>query len=355
MHHNGEASAPNNAPTLIDAYLSGDPGAMWAMSVLGDVALPGSIVWGEFASFAMIDAPAAQRYYDAGGDPGSILGNASTDFLWAGPSGFSTVWPDSPDNAEYRTMRPSDVDTLRVSGTVDFSTPAPLATEELLPALSRGQQVILPELGHTADFFEHRPEASRHLLTTFFGTGEVDSSRFGTRPVDFDAVPLSMSTIARLLAGVTVTGAGLALLLLAAMARTRHRRGGFSPRAGAWLRTLTPLPLGLGGWFLGALFVWTVNPGDFVGSATVTVPGVGLMVGLGAYVTSTRRDLPTRARRASLTAAVGGAFLGALLGSAAAAGLASPITAIVGAAAAAAFASASLSLSPRFSPHNVAR
>jgi energy-coupling factor transporter ATP-binding protein EcfA2 len=27
MHHNGPASAPNNAPTLVDAYLSGDAGA----------------------------------------------------------------------------------------------------------------------------------------------------------------------------------------------------------------------------------------------------------------------------------------------------------------------------------------
>ncbi|HWO67118.1 MAG TPA: alpha/beta fold hydrolase, partial [Umezawaea sp.] len=40
MHHNGAGSAPNNAPTLIDAYLSGDPGALWAMSVVGDVMLP---------------------------------------------------------------------------------------------------------------------------------------------------------------------------------------------------------------------------------------------------------------------------------------------------------------------------
>jgi hypothetical protein len=30
------------------------------MSVLGDLQLPSSIVWGEFASFAMIDAPAAK-------------------------------------------------------------------------------------------------------------------------------------------------------------------------------------------------------------------------------------------------------------------------------------------------------
>src|SRR3954451_4658575 len=58
MHHNGPGSAPNNAPTAIDAYLDGGPGAMWAMSVLSELALPTSTVWGEFASFAMLDAPA---------------------------------------------------------------------------------------------------------------------------------------------------------------------------------------------------------------------------------------------------------------------------------------------------------
>lgn len=335
MHHNGPASAPNNAPTVIDAYLSGDSRALWAMSVLGDLALPESIVWGEFASFAMIDGPAAQEYYDNGGDPGSILGNASTDFLWAGKSGLATVWPDSPDNAEYREVRPSDVETLLVSGEVDFSTPAQLATDELLPSLSRGQQVILPGLGHTADFWEHRPEAGKRLLTTFYDTGKVDSSRFDRRPVDFEAVPWSMSTIAELLIGVALAGAVLGLGLLAVIARRSRRRGGFGPRASIWMRVLTPVPLGLGGWLLGVLLVWTVVPDDFVGSATVIVPGTGLLIGLGAYLAWTRREQPPRLRRAGLIAAVCGAFLGAWLGSYAITGLLAPATGIVGAGAAA--------------------
>jgi pimeloyl-ACP methyl ester carboxylesterase len=347
MHHNGPGSAPNNAPTLVDAYLSGDAGALWAMSFLGDVTLPSSIVWGEFASFAMIDAPAAQRYYQSGGDPGSILGNASTDFLWAGPSGLSTVWPDSPDNAEYRTVRPTDVETLLVSGSVDFSTPARLAAEELLPALSRGRQVVLPDLGHTADFWEHRPEASEHLLTTFYDTGEADSSRFDTRPVDFTAVPLSMSTIARVLVGVAVTGVLLALLVLGAMALRRRKRGGFGPRAGVWLRVLTVVPLGLGGWFLDVLLVWTVNPDDFVASATVTAPGMGLMIGVGAYLAWAHRDLPLKVRRTSLAATVVAAFIGAVLGSGALPGLAAPATAMLGAAAAANLALVVLGFSAR--------
>ena len=335
MFQNGRDSAPLNAPAIIDAYLSGDAASFWTMSALTDLVVPGSFVWGEFASFGMIDAPAAERYYGAGGDPGSILGNAATDLLWGGPAGFSRVWPDSPDNAEYRTVRPSEVETLLIGGTVDFSTPAELATKELLPALSRGRQVILPELGHTGDFWEHRPEAGQHLLTTFFDTGTVDASQFDSRPVDFEPAPLTMSGIGKILLGVALGCAALALLLLGAMARHARRRGGFRLRSGAWLRVLTPLPLGVGGWFLAVLLVWTVRPQFFVGSAAVAVPSVGLAVGLGAYAAWTRRERSAWNRRAGLAAAVGGALLGATLGFGAAADLASLLTTIVGAAAAA--------------------
>ncbi|USX54609.1 alpha/beta hydrolase [Lentzea sp. HUAS12] len=332
LHHNGKSQAPNSAPTVLDAYLSGDTGALWAMSVLGDVVLPDSLVWGEFASFAMIDAPANRRYYDAGGDPGSILGNASTDFLWAGPSGVATVWPDSPDNADHRTVRPSDVETLVVSGEIDFSTPSQLATKDLLPSLSRGKQVVLSGLGHTYDFWDHRPEASKHMLTTFYATGQVDDSGFDPRPVAFGDVPTSMSTIARLLIGVAVGGALLGLVVLALIARSARRRGGFSPRRSAWIRALTALPLGLGGWLLGVLVVWTVNPDDYVVSATAVVPGVGALIGLGAYLAWVRPEWTRKVRRRGLVAGVGAAFLGAALGTWALPGLAAPLTAVVGAA-----------------------
>ncbi len=226
MHHNGSGSAPNNAPTAVDAYLEGGPGALGPMSVLADVALPTSTVWGEFASFSMIDAPAARQYY--------------------------------------------------AQGELDFSTPPVNAKNELLPALSRGHQVVLPGLGHTNDFWEHRPDAGKHLLTTFFDSGRVDSSQFDRRPVAFDAVPLSMSTIAGLLVGVTTGGALLGLLVLGLLARRRLRRGAPGHRAGRWLRVLTVVPLGLAGWFLGALFAWTLAPGWFIAGPAVVVPGTGL-------------------------------------------------------------------------------
>ncbi|KUL29679.1 alpha/beta fold hydrolase [Actinoplanes awajinensis] len=341
MQMNGMDSAPRNAPNVIDAYLraaAGDASGFWAMSALGDVVLPSSIVWGQFASFAMIDAPAAQRYYAAGGDPGSILRNSGSDFLWGGPAGYATVWPDSPDNAEYRTVRTSDVETLLVSGSVDFSTPAQLAARDLLPSLSRGRQVILPEMGHTGDIWEYQPEAGRHLLTTFFDTGAVDASHFVTQPVDFTPPALSMATIAKILLGVALGGAALALALLAGFARHVRRHGGFRPRAGLWLRILTPLPIGSGSWLLATLLVWTMLPSLAISGAVATILPVSLAVGIGAHLCWTRPDRSARMRRAGLSAAIGGATLGAVIGYGSADGIVAPLWAVLGAAAATNFA-----------------
>jgi pimeloyl-ACP methyl ester carboxylesterase len=337
MFHSTGAAAPLNAPTVVDAFLAadgGDEAGLWAMSTLADLTLPSSPVWGEFASFGMIDAKVAERYYAAGGDHGSLLRNAAADMLWGGPEGYFTVWPASPDTDEYQTVRPSPVETLLVSGTVDFTTPAELATEELLPALPNGRQVTLAELGHTADFWA-QTEASTRLLTAFFDRGEVDDSLFERRPLDFEVGTLSMPAIARILLGAIGGGAVLAVLLLAGMALRVRRRGGFGPRAGVVLRFLTPLPLGFGGWCLAVFGIWALWPRVFVGDALVAIPPIGLAVGLGTYLAWVRPDRPPAARRLGLMAALAGSLLGAALGFHAAADLLSPLTTILGAAAAA--------------------
>ncbi|GIE77121.1 hypothetical protein Aph02nite_30710 [Actinoplanes philippinensis] len=329
MFLNGPGAAPLNAPTLIDAYLSGDPAALWALSVIGDLVLPTSFVWGEFASFGMIDAPAAEKYYAGGGDHGSILRGQATDLLWGGPGGFFTSWPDSPDNAPYRTVQPSDVETLLIGGSVDFSTPAELATRELLPALSRGRQVVLPELGHTGDFWEHQPDAGKQLLTTFYDTGRVDDGQFRPRAVDFSP-QVTMSALGRYLFGIVGGLAVLTVVLLAAMLLRAGRRGGFRPRTGLWLRILTPALFGVGGWCCAILLVWTVGPAAFIGSAAVAVPSAGVAVGLSTYAAGARRLRPL-----PLAGTVAAAVVGAALGYGALPGPAALATTLLGAAVAA--------------------
>ena len=76
--------------------------------------------------------------------------------------------------------------TPAISGTVDFSTPAQVATAELLPALPNGHQVTLAELGHSTDFWSYRPEAGERLLGAFFDHGRIDDSLYAPREVDFE-------------------------------------------------------------------------------------------------------------------------------------------------------------------------
>ncbi|WP_328647541.1 hypothetical protein OHS58_06710 [Amycolatopsis sp. NBC_00348] len=95
-----------------------------------------------------------------------------------------------------------------------------------------------------------------------------------------------------------------------------------------WVRALIVLPLGLGGWFLGVLFAWTLAPSWFIAGPLVVVPGAGLLIGLGAYLATPG----TRGRVTGAVAAVASALAGAWLLSLAGSGLVVPALGILGAA-----------------------
>ena len=119
------------------------------------------------------------------------------------------VWPGYQIPAEYQHALNSDVETLLVSGSIDFSTPSEFATNELLPFLSRGKQVILSEMGHQ-DLRSYNPEAFYHLLLTFLESGAVDDSMFEKVPMDF-TVEMSFPKMAKM--GLLIL-AGLILILI---------------------------------------------------------------------------------------------------------------------------------------------
>src|SRR4030042_1405014 len=73
---------------------------------------------------------------------------------------------------EFRKAQHSSVETLLLSGSVDFSTPAEYATHELLPLISNGKQVILAEMGHTNDLWNvQRPDSASHSKAGSLATG----------------------------------------------------------------------------------------------------------------------------------------------------------------------------------------
>jgi pimeloyl-ACP methyl ester carboxylesterase len=323
-------AAPMSAPMTLDSWLAaahGDPSGFWLISTLGGLIFPRAFVWGDFASVGRIDDNAAQRYF---AHPSrSIIGSPGTEFVWLGGR-FVTAWPAATDEDQYTHVRRSQVQTLLIGGALDMQTPPQVATQELLPYLPHGHQVVLPEIGHALSFWTYEPQASTQLLTTFFDTGRVDTSRY-TRP-HLDLTPqVTQMALGTWLAGFMIGGAVLAVVSLVLMGRRVRRRGRFGRTASAVLRSVYPLVLGLGGWCLGVLVVLTALPTVPLDDPLLATLSIGLPIGLGislAWVDSARS---AQTRTTGCAAALGGALVGAWLGFHATGGLLALITTIVGA------------------------
>jgi pimeloyl-ACP methyl ester carboxylesterase len=328
------AGAQPSGPMTLDAWLSaaeGDASGFWFQSLLVDLLMPDSFVWGHYAAAASLDAQAAREYFSSGGQDRDSIGYAATALTWGGGR-LADGWPAAPDEGEYSRVRRSEVETLLIGGELDTSTPPQVATKELLPHLPNGHEVVLPGLGHSASFWADQPQAGSRLINTFFDSGRVDDSLYKRQRVDFTP-EVTLTALAKRIAGAMVGLALLAVLSLLWMARHVRKRGGFGRKASASLRSLYPLVLGLGGWFLGVLIVLTTMPGVPLDDALLAVLGVGVPIGLGIYWAWVHRDWSARSKSVGLAAAAAGALVGAWLGFNATADLPALVTAIVGAAA----------------------
>ena len=97
-------------------------------------------------------------------------------------------------------------------------------TSELLPHLSRGQQVVVAEAGH--ELLEIQPAAMQRLLTSFYDTGIGDDALYAYLPANLQASP-SAPDLAKALvgAGMLCTGVVLGLVwLMIRFVRSRARR-----------------------------------------------------------------------------------------------------------------------------------
>ena len=192
------------AAQIFDVWLAaaeGDYSGMALMSLIGAGAMAGSVVWGEnTAKFtSMGDYDYNLNYAELMNPPGSYIGSPRSMVADA-----TAVWPRKPIAEEYRSPQSSDIETLIVNGTIDFHTPAQYATEELMPLLSKGQEVILADFGHVGDLYFIQPEAMERLLSSFFATGVADDSLFEHNTVNFDP-GLGFPAIAKIGLGAIVT------------------------------------------------------------------------------------------------------------------------------------------------------
>jgi pimeloyl-ACP methyl ester carboxylesterase len=330
-----EGAGPLSAPMTIDTLLSADNGdgsGAWFLSLMAQLAFPRAQVWGEVAATGRADAASARRFFATHADRGSVIGSPGTGLIWAGGR-LVDAWPASPDDDEYTHVRDSSVQTLLIGGRLDFATPPQNATRELLPHLPNGRQVVLPGLGHSDDFWAYERMANKRLLTKFFDTGRVDTSLYTRNAVDFTP-SISHGTIAKIVAGVMLTFALLAVLSLLWMSLRVHRRRTFGPKSSAALRSVCALLVGLGGLFLGMLIALTALPTVPVTDELLASLSVGVPVGLAVYLAWVNPDWSARTKTAGLAVAAGGALLGAWLAfnvTDAGFGMMAPLLAIVGA------------------------
>jgi hypothetical protein len=131
--------------------------------------------------------------------PDSILGSPYGLGTWS----TAWAWPVRRLPAELRQAHPSDVETLIINGSIDVAAPAELATKELLPYLSHGQQVILAEMSHGDLPFANQPQATERLITSFLDTGVADDSLYTYAPINFQ-VSWGYPALAKLLLGLVL-------------------------------------------------------------------------------------------------------------------------------------------------------
>lgn len=195
LFHRGTASA------VFDAYLAaeaGDPSGLALLSLTFDLMIPYTITWGDWMAKGSIDYdPTSRDWIREMNPPDSVLGSPIS-LMVGGAAQLRSGWPVAPMPDEFSIVQPSEVETLLISGSIDYSTPAQFAEEELLPSLGNGTHVVLTEFGHVNDLVGVQPQAASHLLNTFFETGQVDDSLFSYQPMDFK-IKLGFPMLAKIL------------------------------------------------------------------------------------------------------------------------------------------------------------
>jgi pimeloyl-ACP methyl ester carboxylesterase len=219
------STKPLSAPWVIDAWLSaaeGDASGLAMLSLFSDMMFPSAFVWGETAAVsASTDLPVAVQYLAETNLEDSIIGTPGSTWMWSGISS----WPADLLPEEFSQVQPSEVETLLVGGTVDFATPSESARDELLPSLSHGQQVILPEFGHSEDIWGIQHEATVQLVNSFLGTGVADASLFTIQPIPFDVGTVAFPELLKIALGaMMMVLLGLVALVWFVVQRVRQRR-----------------------------------------------------------------------------------------------------------------------------------
>lgn len=177
----------DNTAMVFDAFLKatnkGDYSGLYLIQLFFDVAMSKNNLWGDSLAKGLSadfevnkDYRTSLRAYDKT----TTLGPNLSLVLW----GLADGWNPKLIPEEYRKLRKSDVNTLIVSGNLDNSTPTDFATDELLPTLTNGYQVILNDYSHNM-IDNYQKDPIKAMIANYYKTGEVDKSQIKYQPINF--------------------------------------------------------------------------------------------------------------------------------------------------------------------------
>jgi len=224
------APVPLSGPAAIDMWLDaakGDASGMTLLSALSHPVLPHLINnWGEFLAMGYGDYARLTPAQVDDLTPKDVIIGAPSRLFWE----LARDWPANADRDAYPAMQPSDIDTLVISGTLDFTTPIETVRSELMPKLSHGRLVTLAELGHTASFWRSQSAARERLLETFFDKGQVDSSLYVRQPPVFRVSNGFRVLVHRMLIFVVIAAGAMTGVIWLMVRRQRRRNRAIQPR-----------------------------------------------------------------------------------------------------------------------------
>lgn len=176
----------NNAALVFNCYRAaeqGDYSGLYILQRFYDFMMPSMFIWGDLLAKGSTDFDPSIDYVSRLRDSTTILGSPISLLINGSALGY---WPSYRIPPELNRIQQSDVQTLLISGSIDFSTPAEYAAKELLPSLTNGRQIILREMGHVGDLLYLQHSATEHLLLRYYDEGVVDDSQFKYDPMNFE-------------------------------------------------------------------------------------------------------------------------------------------------------------------------
>ena len=191
----------NTAAMVFDSFVAaekGDYSGLALMSLAYDYVFPDMLVWGDLATKAVSADFDSMKIFSSDAQPDEVLGSPMNKLLWEPLKYMRFPIEMIPDSL--RAPVKSNVETLILSGSIDFSTPAECG-KEFLPYLKNGRQIIFSEAGHVGDIRYLQLDATKGLIADYINKGIVDTSKIKYVPMDFN-VSWGFPTIAKTALGV---------------------------------------------------------------------------------------------------------------------------------------------------------